>query len=546
VSDLKAIRWPKFDLRGAAQRLSPSCWSSAGGALIGILRYAICLAIPCWVYWRLSIPMLESVLGYDEQEFVWTGWSVLKRMVPYKDFVEWKPPMAFLSHALALKLFGFHDFHFRYFFGLLSIGSICAVLASLLRRSSDLVVCSALGLAMVHLFLYPGFHETYVADTESIGLAYYYFGIAALIAVTRYRRAAEIAGGILFTWSVLSKEPFAFCVLPTWAGCYFVVHPRFSTSTARDYLKYTTIGVAIAVGALCLYMAPTGALSAYVALARRYAAIFRDPQNGYCVVLGTFKPTGKFWVDLPAQWARLENDFFNLTTLSWLAPFFAATLAFAPRRSWPSLLCAMAAVAGALYGVTTTHCYFPHYYVMGESGVVFFLIVGVDALGRRLSRVQPSVRFWARSIFFLAAAVPLWPRVDALTGQTLKEPPPYPDPVPGAMDFIRHNSTANDRIFTTGPAGLYVAVDRRPGNNWSQVFDELLPGMPGKTDAEKLRPLYDQLVRGRPKIVFLDPELSGTTRVSASRKRRIMAGAITPFLTDYKYVKASEYFYLRP
>jgi hypothetical protein len=541
-----AFRWPKFDLRRAAQRLSPSSWSSAGAALITLLRYALCLAIPCWVFWRLSIPMLQSVLGYDEQTFVWTGWSILKRMAPYKDFFEWKPPIAFLSHALALKLFGFHGFHFRYFFGLLSIGSICAVLVSLLRRGGDIMVCSALGLVLVCLLLWPGLHETYLADTESIGLAYYYFGIAALIAVTRHRPAAEIAGGILFTCCVLSKEPFTLCVIATWAGCYFVVHPRFSISTARGYLKYTTIGVAIAAGALCVYMAPTGALSAYVALVRRYATLFRDPQNGYCVVLGTFKPTGKFWVDLPAQWARIQNDFFNLATLGFLAPLFAATLAFASRRSWPSLLCAMAAVVESLYGVTATHCYFPHYYVLGESGVVFFLVVGVDALGRRLSRAQPSVRLWTRLVFFLVAAVPLWPRVDALAGQKLKEPLPYPDPAPGAMDFIWSHTTVNDRIFTTGPPGLYVAVDRRPATNGYPLIDEVLPALPGNTDAEKLRPVYDQLVRGRPKIVFLDPELSGTTRVSAYRKHRIMAAAITPFLTDYKYVKVNEYIYERP
>jgi hypothetical protein len=542
-----AIRWPKFDLRSGAKRLSPRSWSSAIASAIDLLRYAICLGIPCWVFWRLSIPMLQTVLGYDEQVFVWTGWSVLKRMVPYRDFLEWKPPLAFITHALALKLFGFKGYHFRYFFGALSIGSICALLLSLAKRGCDLVICSALGLIMVHLLLYPGYHETYVADTEAIGLAYYYLGIAALIANSRYRRPVfEIAGGVLFTCCVLSKEPFAFCVVATWAGCYFVVHPRFSLSTARDYFRYTTIGVAVAVVALCLYMVPTGAMSAYVALVRRYAAMFRDPQNGYCAVLGIYKPTGRFWTDLPEQWRRIHDGFFNLPALGWMAPFFLAPVVFAPKRSWPLLVCAALAVVGALYGVTATNCFFPHYYVLGQSGVIFFFVAGVAAMGSRLSRVQAGARLWIQSAVFVPISLHLWPSVDALAGQTLKDPAPYEDPVPGAMDYILRSSTAADKIFTSGPPGLYVAVDRRPATNGSPVLDELLPAMPGKTDAEKLRPFYDQLVSGKPKIVFLDPELHGTTRVAANRKRRFMAAAITPFLTDFKYVKVTEYIYRRP
>jgi hypothetical protein len=546
VPEPTPIRRPKLDLESAARWLAPASLRSTGAAGIRLGRYALCLAIPCWVFWRLSIPMLQTALGFDEQVFVWTGWSVLKGLAPYKDFMEWKPPLAFLSHALALELFGFHGYHFRYFFGFLSIASIGALLVSLVRRGCDVVICSALGLAMVFLFLYPGLHEAYVADTEAIGLSYYYFGIAALIASTRHRAAAEIAGGIFFTCCVLSKEPFAFVVIATWAGCYFVVNPRFSLPTARHFGTYTTLGVAIAVAVLCLYMVPTGSMAAYVALVRRYTAMFRDPKSGYCAVLGMFQPTGRFWDDLPAQWQRMHEQFFNPKTLGWSAPFVAATVVFVPRRSPALFACALLAIAGSLYGVTATNCYFPHYYVLGESGVVFFLVVGVDALGSRLSRAPASVRLWVQSVMFLTMAMTVWPGVDAASEAAFKDPPPYPDPVPGALAFVREHSVAADRIFTTGPAGFYVATDRRPATSGAPIVDELLPAMPGKTDAEKLRPLYDQLVSGRPKIVFLDPELHGAIRVTPDRKRRYMAGAIMPFLTEYKYVKTGEYFYERP
>ncbi|HEX4445479.1 MAG TPA: hypothetical protein VH044_02030 [Polyangiaceae bacterium] len=540
-----AIRWPMFDLKKAAGSQGSASWSWRASP-IGVARYAACLALPCWVFWRLSIPMLATALGFDEQVFVWTGWSILKGLVPYKDFLEWKPPLAFLTHALALGLFGFGGYHFRYFFGLFAIASVCAVLASLLKRGCDAVICSALGLAMVYLFLYPGYHETYVSDTESIGLAYYYFGVAALIADTRRRPLAEIAGGVLFTCCVLSKEPFAPCVIATWAGCYFVVEPRPTRRGALRYLKYTTLGVGAAVALLSLYMVPTGAMSAYVALVRRYAAMFRDPQKGYCAVLGIFKPTGRFWDDLPAQWDRIHDQFANPTVLACLAPFFAATFVFAPRRSWALLACALGAVLGALYGVTATNCYFPHYYVLGESGVVFVLIVGVAALGGRLARGQPGVRLWARCVFLLTMAPPLWPQVEAAKGLALQDPAPFADPVPGVLAFIRSHTSPSDRIFTTGQVGLYVATNRRPATQGTPIVDELLPAMPGSTDSEKLAFLRDQLAAHPPKIVFLDPELQGAIRVTPDRKRRHMAAVITPFLSAHGYVKASEYLYVRP
>jgi hypothetical protein len=528
-----------FDLRNAAPLVLSQFQSAALKRVIRWAMIAACLALPGWVLWRLSLPMFPVPLGYDEQVFVWGGWSVLKGLAPYRDFLEWKPPVAFLTHAVSLKLFGFQGQHFRYFFFLLCLSSIVALLLSLVKRGADVVVCSAFGLALVAMLLHPGSHDAYLADTESIGISYYYLGVAALIANTRFRGSLEILGGICFTLSGLSKEPFIPCIVATWASCYFVVNDRLIRRTALQYLKYTTIGVAVVVGGLCLYMVPTGAMAAYIALIRRYATMFADVQKGYCVVLGLFHPTGRFWDDLPMKWERIHGDFLNTSALGFLAPFFAASLVLVPRRSIALFVTALTAVALAFYGVTATHCYFPHYYIIGESGLMFFLAIGVDSLGSRLALGDRGVRLWARSVFFLAMWLVVWPRLEAVSGVVLKDGPPLAEPVAGIFEFIRENSTPSDKIFTTGPPGLYVVVDRLPAIRGCTIIDELLPAMPGETDSEKLRPLYEELARGQPKIVFLDPE-------NGPRKRRHMAGAIGPFLTDFKYQKVNEYLYVRP
>jgi hypothetical protein len=524
-----AIQWQRSDLSSAAWR--------ATATPARVAQYTLALGIPGWAFWRLGRTLQANPLGYDEQVFVWGGWSILKGLLPYRDFMEWKPPIVFLSHALALKLFGFEGMRFRYFFLLLAVTSVLALVASLIKRGGDKVICAAFGLGFMHLFLYPGYHEASLADTESIGLSYYYLGVAALIANTRFRKIAEVVGGIFLTCCVLSKEPFAPCVVATWASCYFIVYDRFSRRSAIAYLKTTTLGVGILVGALCLYMVPTGSMSAYVSLVGRYATMFRDPQKGYCVILGGFRASGHAWADFNAQFQIVRSQFLNPVTLGSLAPFFAASLILVPRRSWALFVTSFLALAGGLYGVTTTKCYFMHYYVMGQSGLVFFLAVGADTLGRQLTRLSPGARLWAQAAVILSVAVQVWPRVDAAPTSP-QDGPPFAEPLPGVADFIRANSTAEDKIFTTGPPGLYVFVDRLPAIRGCTIIDELIPAMPGETDDEKLRPLYEELVKGKPKVVFLDPE-------HGNRKLRHMAAAITPFLNTFNYKKINETLYLR-
>ena len=503
---------------------------------IRAMGYIGAVAAPVYTLWRLSRGMLINKIGYDEQFFMWGGWSILKGLAPYRDFIEFKPPMTFLTHAFALKLFGYYGQHFRYFFLILSVGSLIALLASLLKRGADRVLACALGIAIAHLFAGP-YHEAFFSDTESMGTSYYFLGLACLIANTRFRRAAEVAGGIFMTCCALSKEPFAPCVVLTWAGAYFVVHGELSRPTAVRYMKYTLGGVAIAVGALSLYMVPTGAMSAYLATLKSYATMFRDPQKGYCVVLGRFHPQG-FFADLPGQWRIVNGQFVNLATLGFLAPFFASSFVFVPRRSWALFACSLLAMLLSVYGVTVSNCYAPHYYLMAQSGIAFFLLAGVLAIGPRLALGNAGTRTWIRSIFMLAVLIRVWEPVESALPFVKNDDPPA-EPEPGLFEFIREHSTAADRIFTTGPPGLYVYVDRLSAVRESSIIDELVPAMPGNTDAEKLRPLYEELVKNRPKIVFLDPE-------HGNRKYRHLGAAIMPFLSEFNYTKVSERIYVRP
>jgi hypothetical protein len=104
--------------------------------------------------------------------------------------------------------------------------------------------------------------------------------------------------------------------------------------------------------------------------------------------------------------------------------------------------------------------------------------------------------------------------------------PPWPEPQRGLVAFIVENTAPSDRIFTTGTPLLYARTDRLSALVESAISDEMLPSYDGATDAERLRPLYRELVENRPKVVFLDPE-------HEYRKRRHLTALVFPFLREF-------------
>src|SRR5689334_5277472 len=71
-----------------------------------------------------AVTIVHSIIGrsflytatkFDEQFFLNEGFSLGKGLVPYRDFLELKPPALFVMNMLALKIFGFEDMRYRHF-----------------------------------------------------------------------------------------------------------------------------------------------------------------------------------------------------------------------------------------------------------------------------------------------------------------------------------------------------------------------------------------------------------------------------------------------
>jgi hypothetical protein len=504
-----------------------------------ILITIVALLVPLILFYILNDRMMKSGLGYDEQLFGWGGWSITQGLRPYVDFIEFKPPIIFISYALAFWTFGEENTDFRIFFILLAAISTLALHLSLLSRRMNPAISTALVCALVIAWVNPGFHDNGLQDAESIGLSFYFLGVAALIARTpRYRGFLQALGGFLLTCAVFSKEPFAGAVVGTWA-CVFLLDygtVNFRRNALR-YFMFTGIGVAALLLALCAYMIPTGSMTAYIRMIEGYAALYRNPSTSICVVFGRWTPSTPL-LELKAQLKYIHAQFFNAATIGYLTPFFVASVVFIWRHSRLLFATALATAVLSIYSVTATNCQWLHYYNMALSGMFLFLIVGADRMNAELVDARPRVCRIAGALFVAVIALSAYPRIKSELQNWPYHAPPLSVPIPGILEFVAENSLPGDKILTTGPPLIYMYT-HRVGAIREIILDEFLMLHPGNNDVERVRGLREQLIRNRPKIVIMDPYLE-------DRRRRHTDALLHPFFRDFGYKKVGEYYYVRP
>lgn len=512
--------------------------------LLAIFLTLLTLRITAYFFAILNDNFLHAGLEYDESYFVWCGWMINKGFAPYRDFLEFKPPMTFITHAMALKLFGFHEFGYRKFFAYFPLGSLLALQLAMLSRRIDRWLALALTIAFIQIWLNPTFHDVALSDSESIGLAYYLLGVACLFARTRFRTTLQWLGGAMFACSIFSKEPFLPCVGMTWISLFLLGdEPGTFAVRARRYAGRTIGGGLVVLALLCAYMIPSGAMRAYLDVLHRYFHFYRDVKESYCVVLGRFHPTVPL-NDLHMQWRQARASFANSTNLGFLAPFAAASIVFIWKRSRVLFATVLIGVGSALWAVTASNCQWAHYYTMTMSGLFFALVVGLDSLTPHFRAMSRASRVFLSIAMLGTVLLHDWVRFDAerdkygtRTAQEFKSK----EPVPGVFEAVQRYTTPAERIVTTGAPSLYMQVDRIDGMRESTTDDEVLGFYSGATDEEKLSSVRAELLRSRPKLIILDSSPSGD-----GRKRRWRAALWDPFLHDFHYREIKPRIYVRP
>jgi len=393
-------------------------------------------------------------------------------------------------------------------------------------------------LGILFLFVNPAWHDTALTDAESIGMSYFLLGLGCLLWEGRFAKVTTALGGAFLACCVLSKEPFVAVVIFTWVGLFWMRgKPGPTRESSLFFARYSLMGVGIFVALLCLYMVPTGAMKAYLVMARSYSTIYSDPNRSYCVALGIPHASTRIGA-LELAWPRERAAFLNEVVLGHFMPLVAASVLFVFRRSKAFLLVLVLVTLGALWAPTATLCQWVHYYSMSMAGLVFILVAGADSMQQPLQRTERSFRIAVG----LAAVLMVWlhagGELQAQWGVHYARAP-WTEPVPGVLDFIKRNTKPTDRIFTTGPPVLYPEADRISAVRESNIIDEILGSYEGNTDEERLRPIYQQLVKNRPKVIVLDSE-------NLYRKKRHIKSLMIPFLAEFKYQKINLNLYVRP
>jgi hypothetical protein len=508
----------------------------------GLPTYAItCVAlmVPMVLFYILNDRIMKSGLGYDEQLFAWGGWSITQGLRPYIDFLEFKPPMVFITYAMAIWTFGEKNTDFRIFFSLFAALSVIAIHVSLLSRRMNRAISTALVSALVFAWVNPGYHDNALGDAESIGLSFYFLGVAALIAnVPKYRRYLQAIGGFFLACTVFSKEPYAGAVVGTWVSVFLLDYGTTDfRKNALQYFKRTGIGVAALLLVLCAYLIPTGSMAAYIHMVEGYAALYRNPSTSICVVFGRWAPSTPLR-ELKAQAKYIHEQFFNTATIGYLTPFFVASVVFLWRESRVLFAASSATALLALYSVTATNCQWPHYYNMALSGMFLFFVIGADRMNAELLSTGALIRGYVGAMLVAVIAIFSFPRVHSELRNWPYHFQPMWVPVSGVLEFVAANSSPGDRILTTGPPLIYMYTHRY-GAVREIILDEFLMLYPGNTDVDRVRGLREELLKNRPKIVILDP-------LFEERKRRHMEALFVPFFRDFGYQKVGDYYYVRP
>ena len=233
----------------------------------------------------LSIIMLLCTIfypfGYDQAAFSVGGEMILKHgAVPYRDFLDTKPPLIFYIYALATALFGHHEWSIRGLDIFFQAGA-SLYFVTILRKSINLPV--AILIVCVTLLQYIGTGFWHTAQAESFA----FFPSLLLLDVTSRieepnQRAAYRFGVIAGLATIaLFLLKFTFVLGAVAAIVYIIIRRDISGNTKTKYLLGFSTSFVVVLGGYILFLYSTGSLGRFLEglqWVSRYASI--DPLFG--------------------------------------------------------------------------------------------------------------------------------------------------------------------------------------------------------------------------------------------------------------------------
>jgi hypothetical protein len=345
----------------------------------------------------VRIPLLPIPLERDEGEYAYIAWRLGYNELPYRDWVDQKPPAVFYAYRLALNL-PFEPVRAIHFVGLVFAAASTCALFFLGLRFMDRFWAS-LGAALFALLGADPLVQGTGANTEIFMLCPLIFSqIAFFAAAAKNQRNVwlMVLAGALTGIAVMFKQ----VAIVNWF-LLAVAYPIFARREKRwrsaiSFIACSAAGLLMVLGLVLLYFWRHGGLHEFV-------------DNAFTHNLEYISGVGAS--------ARLEYCWGTLTILArtqsivWVfAAVGLAGLLTSGKARWSFFLAAW--LITSLIGVCASGYFFPHYFLQLLPPLAMAAATGAERIATIKSwRIFPS---WSRRIavvliLALLPAITLWP-----------------------------------------------------------------------------------------------------------------------------------------
>jgi 4-amino-4-deoxy-L-arabinose transferase-like glycosyltransferase len=337
----------------------------------------------------LRVPLLPIPLERDEGEYAYIAWRLGHNELPYREWVDQKPPAVFYVYRFALSL-PFDPVRAIHFVGLLfSAASVCALFFLGLRFMDRF--WAWLGAALLALLSSDPLVQGTAANTELFMLCPLILSLIAFLAAaakTKSHIFFMALSGALIGIAVMFKQ----VAIVNWF-LLVALYPIFAPAERRwrragSFVLWSTAGLSAVLGLVVLYFWRRGGLHEFV------DNVFTH-NLGYISAIGASE--------------RLEYCWGALTTLSrtqMIVWAFAATglieLLISGKTKWFLFLAGW--LITSVIGVSASGYFFPHYFQQLLPPLALAAVAGAERVAAiKWWKIFPAWSRRAVAILMLAA-----------------------------------------------------------------------------------------------------------------------------------------------
>ena len=431
----------------------------------------------------LSILMLACTIfypfGYDQATFNVGGEMILKHAaIPYRDFLDTKPPLIFYIYALATLIFGHHEWSIRSLDILYQLGASIYLFAILRRYVSGSVALLAV-CALLLQYVGTGFWHT--AQAESFAL------LPSLVLLDVTSRLKESGRSRAFLLGVIAGLASAalfllkFTLILGMAGAaiYVLLLHNIGGKTKFKYLIGSAISFFVLLGGYVLFLYFTGSLGRFLESLQwvsNYASI--DPLFGRRTI------SDQYFTLFPSRLISTTTLTFFLLGCVGLARYSLSLI-----RRLPMFGLFALTWGTQLLGVLAERKMFPYHYVRAMWAFSPFIAIGcIDVikigkdLWRKIAQADTLPRIVGTLLFlvisfaalFYSPAVKLFSQSIPWARIAIEHKDPrievherigdyYADEQYATGEYLKQHTTNSDRLFVWGnDMGVYFYANKLP------------------------------------------------------------------------------------